>query len=475
MSIRTQLAVLTAPWLLAAGSAFAQPVADICETLGDARQYAIVARGSFKGKSFPVRDYSEIAWYGARLENVCAVKGQAQSTSNEGDAIMTSAKGGAFTFKRTNEDADESYVNQIVTGGGTVSGLQYGEAYYGVDTTGKNQLVRSCGDAQAAILAASRDFAGRTPTHSLGSILVRPGETYVMDLRGTQSPVVNLDSLVLAPTSSPYRLPYCDNYPGPENATLEILLDPGEHQIVINVAGTLRIGNCAWLDWFASDLNPIVFNAVGSGGKVSIGKGDHQPAIFLAPERSIDHRGLDGWYDATVGGLFGKNVQLSGDAYITPTCVSEFGHPDATCGDGIVMPNGEEYCDGDDDEGCVAGPCTDNCICGMAPNETCATATTVTSFPFTDVQPADSAYSYYRFTAPRSGTLTVHNRAGALCDGQLCVRAGTCAASTHLECADYDYPPQYLELSQPVVAGQEYLVIGGGGACNRSGVTMTLD
>jgi len=475
-SIQSQLAGVIATALLAAGSAFAQPVDDICTALGDARHYGIVARGSFKAKSFPVRDYSEIIWYGATIENVCAVKGQVQSTSNDGDTIMTSARGGAFAIKKTHEDAVWSYTNRIVTGGGTVSGLQYlDDFFYGVDATGQNQLVRSCGDAQAAIRAASQDFAGRSPTHSFGSITVRPGENYVMDLRGFQNPVVNLDALVLAPTSSPYRLPYCDNYPGPENASLEILTDPGDHEIILNVAGTLRLGNCAWLDWFGTGLHPIVFNAVGSGGKVSIGKGDHWPAFFLAPERSIDHRGLDGNRDARVGGLFGKNVSLSGDTDITPSCNDEFNDVFAECGDGIVMPNNDEWCDGDDDEGCVAGPCTENCVCGEAPNPDCETATMVTSFPFADVQPS-SAFgdNYYRFTAPKSGTLTVHNRNGAMCPARLCLRAGDCTASTPLGCESPDSLAAYSELVRPVVAGQEYIVIGGDYACNRSGITLTL-
>jgi hypothetical protein len=169
-------------------------------------------------------------------------------------------------------------------------------------------------------------------------------------------------------------------------------------------------------------------------------------------------------------------VSLSGDARIDAACDDEWYPPDVECGDDVLSVNNGEWCDGTDDTRCE-GICTTDCYCGTPSNPTCETAIAVATLPFTDIQPTgEHDDTWYSFTAPKNGTLVLHDKAGAQCGGSFCVYSGACGSLSEVDCSPFfNFPPRPATLSVPVVGGQGYYVLSApDNACNAAGVTLSI-
>ena len=464
-SVRNRVSLAFGMAVAAATPATAQPVSDYCPFLGEARKWSVVAPGAFKAKPFPVKFDGDVYYAtSATVGSVCASKGQVSSTWVDGDFVATRPVGGAFKFRPPHPEGDSNIVNHVITGGGIAAGLRDGE-YDVIDTTGNNPMIDVCVQAQADMAAGSIALASRAPTHVLGNIVVHPGEIYTMDLRGGGDALVNVDSLVLYPTSSlAERPPYCEGFGDATVASLDIVVDPGAH-VVVNVAKALWFGTCSEIHAtgiaFATGL---LFNALGSG-KVTVGKSDYGNfgMAILAPGRKLTAQGFDSYSGVNWSGFWAKNVQLGGGTWIYQECFDTF--PD--CGDGELSPGFNEWCDTGHDAACP-GLCLADCQCGGTMSDGCADAVVVSAFPFAHTQspnehnvPGDVGCAaggiWYTFVAPSNGTVTVRTD-GVICDPEIGIFEGSCAALTQLGCGSSDFPPMHFATSADVVGGQTYFV-----------------
>lgn len=447
--------------LLSGAPALAQPV-DVCAVLGLAGKFTVATPGRFQARPAFSREPVE-RYGGATIGSICARKGSVQSTWLDGDFVSPLARGAAFSFRRTPPFADANIVNFVITGGAGVSGVPYGQ-FDAIDTYGANPWVAWCQEAVDSLDGISAGLAALAPTLTLGNVVVGAGESFTIDVRGQGGAVVELASLVLAPTSAPERGHYCDGLDDSQIAVLEILADPGDH-VVVNVAGEMRRGACHVREFGGERL---LFNVPTAGRRIVVGD-TSRSFIFpflLAPHRDVILNG-DTNDDVFWGNVLARGVRIRGRTWIYADCYTL-----PAFSNGLVEAGFNEQCDLPDDSACP-GQCWDTGPghCGLPAGDACAEAVEVTSFPFTHEQNVDGAVTtpdepalcatasntvWYRLTAPADGTVTAATIDNRHDDTVLAAYAGTCGSLTSLGCNDDVPPGLQSEATFPVTAGETY-------------------
>jgi hypothetical protein len=255
---------------------------DVCDCLGEARNFALVTAGSqYLGIA---REFGggERTTYGTEVGDVCAHT--AKSTGFvagpnvvDGDLVALAGTGTALRF--FTYDPYDSYGGSdpglrvegtVATGGGRVIGDI--DTDTPVDTSGTHPKLASCRQAIADMQSASAVLAGLAPTQDVGPIRVRGDVGHL-----TAGPGVNVFA------ASQVRVVPDDPLFG--YGALEIDMHPDTEAVIINTRG-LYLG--PWTEIGCSNCTgKVIINVYGGGPSVNLSFASFVGAVILAPERAI--------------------------------------------------------------------------------------------------------------------------------------------------------------------------------------------
>jgi hypothetical protein len=297
------LAFLLAPVGEAADAA-CPPAGNLCECVGEASKFNIVATGKVSALERKLVYYG----YGYLVEtyvegHICGTKvlasGPVGHPTYLTDILATRGAGSvAMSFAKKDPYNDGGYgvsAFDVATGGGKISGEENVEASV-IDITGTHPKVPSCQQAILDVQTANATLSAMTPTRDLGFVRVR-GDYLDIDA----DPGVNVwtaDRIQVIPRSY---------YGYPQRASLYINFDVDTEWVIINTGG-LTVGELSSI--YTSDPEHTIINLVGQGPSVKVGKfGSIEPAV-VAPLRNV----LIGLQlgDFAIGSVMGKHVRLSG-------------------------------------------------------------------------------------------------------------------------------------------------------------------
>jgi len=196
----------------------------------------------------------------------------------------------------------------LVTGGGTITGIDPECTDGIVDTTGTHPAVADCNQAFIDRQTASEFFASRPIDRELGSITIAAFDTYTLALAPNE--VVHIDSLEVKGGYDPEFPLLCYDY-----TNLDITGGPA----VMNL-DRLEIGPCVLVDTPAA---AVILNLPGSGHTIKICRGAIVPAPILAPGRTVTVRGTLDDGITFIGSTFARRLKMTG--------LSSLEHPFPSC------------------------------------------------------------------------------------------------------------------------------------------------
>jgi hypothetical protein len=295
--------------LLAPGAANAVPAAcptDICGCLGSAAQFSI-AGGALQIKSGKINSDGYGYVVGSSIEgSVCGstaqVGGKAGGeTSISGDLVATATSGVAVKFKGSKNYGyayPGAFIDgDLVTGGGSISGEEFGEVAGSTSATVSDARVGACNQAVSDAAAASAAFAALTPTQTLTKLTVDKGNTYELNA-GAGTYVISIDDVVLKP------LKYMG---GAEGSILNINLDATTDTVIINVKGKLAVGTACEINVVGGDIEDVIINVIGTAPTVKIKPDAFVVPAILAPQRKYLASG-----NAFVSNVYAAGVKIKG-------------------------------------------------------------------------------------------------------------------------------------------------------------------
>jgi hypothetical protein len=259
----------------------------LCDCLGAATQFDIVAMGSVSLRPGVRCSENLCSWYGSGTGEACAETARLFAHfdgfddwvggSVSRDLVLLAGPGSvAGRLIGSREEPDEVAVYRtLATGGGRV--LAPNATIGTLDTTGTNPLVSVCRDAVDATLLVSQELAALAPTQSLGRIDLRGDESMVIDA-GPGVNVIDATSINLQPLVA---LGY---YSAP---TLFVRAAPETQSVIINTK-KLKIGPFSGVEILGED-RPFRFliNVNGRGAKVRLGLNAYTEVPLLAPDRVV--------------------------------------------------------------------------------------------------------------------------------------------------------------------------------------------
>jgi len=198
--------------------------------------------------------------------------------------------------------------DDVITGGGGVTGIDPQCIDGMTDTSGTHPLVADCNQAFADRQAASDFFASQPPARELGTLVVPVFTTYTLTTAPNE--VVHLDSLDVKGGYDPDFPLLCYDY-----TALELAGGPA----VVNV-DRVEIGPCVLVQVLDA---VVVLNVSGRGRPIKIGRGAVVEAPILAPARSVSVRGTVDDGITFVGPTFARRLKMTG--------LSSLEHPFPSC------------------------------------------------------------------------------------------------------------------------------------------------
>jgi len=290
----------------AASPTLGQCPADICDCLGEAGQFDIVT-DELAAKSGKVSGGGESYRIGALVgASVCATVGKLAGRL-EGEAeigenlILAAPSGVAVTFKGYQEYGVPSpgvfIEGDLLSGGGSIAGAEYGLVAGTTDTTGTAPEVDECEQAQSDAASASAALAALPATQTIPGLTVENQMTANIDA-GPGVNVIAIGDLVLKPqkiTGYAY------------GSYLSINLDPLTTSVIINISGKLAVGSYCEITIDGGDVEDVIINVTGAKPTVKIKTGAYIAPAVLAPGRKL----LVGSVAFTAN-LYGKKTTLKG-------------------------------------------------------------------------------------------------------------------------------------------------------------------
>jgi hypothetical protein len=273
-------ALVLSALLSTAGTAWAACPQTLCDCLGEAGGYRVVALEHVNAGVGMVRDIFYRFPIGTIILNgdVCsttAVLGEPASDYTEIDGDLYALAGpGKIAIKARifGPGAGETVGAETnATGGGSVIGPIAGA----VDTTGTHPGIASCQQAMTDVISASQTLAGLTPTLFFGETQIYDGS----DVEIEAGPGVNVISVG--------RIALKARQIGQEvdDSTLTINVGPTTEAVIINAA-SLGVGkNCALR--ISGDERKVLINLPGGGPPVQVQEDARVDATVLAPGRVI--------------------------------------------------------------------------------------------------------------------------------------------------------------------------------------------
>jgi hypothetical protein len=281
--------------------------ADICECVGEAKNFNLVAT-----KDIRIGDYRQV-YYGypyftqAYVQgNICTnrvnARGHIYYPTYLGDDVLLLRGPGSWAAKIRKHGDRYGYggygvtADLIATGGGHIRGEE-NLSVYEVDTSGTHPGLDPCEQAIVDMESASAALAALTPTQDLGRINIR-GE-YVYIEAGPGVAVLQASRISVRPI----------RYEGyPEPGWLYIEWGPETEAVIINTSD-LRVGDGCQV-YSDGPQDKTIINVPGKGRKVYIEDLAFVEPPILAPQRPV--RVGHGLGDYAVNNVMGKRIRLKG-------------------------------------------------------------------------------------------------------------------------------------------------------------------
>jgi hypothetical protein len=198
-------------------------------------------------------------------------------------------------------------LGDLVTGGGSVTGIDPVCIDGTLDTSGTHPAVADCNQAFADRQAASVFFTSQPPARELGTLVVPVFTTYTLTTAPNE--VVHLDSLEVK---------------GPRSRLPAPLLRLHDARACGRASGRnvdrIDIGPCVLVE---TPDAVVLLNVPGKGRPIRIERGAVVTAPILAPERSVSVRGTVDDGITFVGPTFARRLKMTG--------LSSLEHPFPPC------------------------------------------------------------------------------------------------------------------------------------------------
>lgn len=278
--------------------------ADVCDCLGGASQYDVVALEGLKVKrgKLPASGY---AYFIPTFISgpVCAptvlAGGAYYDPNGMADTTAQQSTGTVAKFKSKGYAGYNGYATiidgDLATGGGAVAGTDFVYVTGTTDTSGAHPNVAPCAQALTDLPALGTTLAALAPTpgDDMGSQILRDGAYHTISVTGSGEHVISMTELKLAP------LMY-DGYPQPTALLFDVA--PEVTSVIVNV-GKLQIGNSCFV---YGDATKVLINVTGTSAK--IGREASMELPVLAPLASVK---VDA-YTSLLAPLYGRKVLLKG-------------------------------------------------------------------------------------------------------------------------------------------------------------------
>ncbi len=305
-------------------AASAQSGGDPCEVLGELTKYPVVSLMQLRSGAVFQREYEQWEW--PSFSAVCA-RNIKHHVGDIGYMIASEERGTAVRFQRLPEDDYAIIGGGVFTGGGSVSFKQrpHPPSIWRTDTTGEHPAVSECRALQGGLAEKSTTLAAIPATHSLGSVRVPAGGIFLIDARGTDRPVIEMEDLVLEGAA---RGHFCAD-DSDSGGQLWIATDNVDEngiirdvKILINVRGRVQLGHC-----YRVRSNRVILNVIGRGPSVRAedqAAHDYLFGAVLAPERRVRLGTTDPETTHTqFSSVFAKQVSVRGEVYAALGCFDD--------------------------------------------------------------------------------------------------------------------------------------------------------
>lgn len=343
MRARLSCVVLAAICVLFPFRAGAQTSPLVCDLLGPAAQFPLIATRVLQAKSAPGYGNYYVA-YPVFDFGTCASEIRAGRHGKWVDMIASRPDRTAISFgvvvgRRPGYGPylgcyDYTYPcnahivdGDIVTGGGRVlafNGLLPTFFDGTLDTTGTHPLVGQCGSAIARLEVLSAALAqgllpgeppeAARPIIDLGDVSVAAEDEQVLTPTGPGVTVYRVRNLTLKNGNANF---------GNFTQGGSLIVDGSDDElIVVNVTGRLRLGRVATLSHaFASAVHGGIVNVVGPGGSIKLDKFAHAEIPILAPQRKVTMSARGGapaerFFYGEAQALLAADVILTGSAAV---------------------------------------------------------------------------------------------------------------------------------------------------------------
>jgi hypothetical protein len=275
---------------------------DVCDCLGTAKQYDVVALQGLKIKrgKIPASGY---AYYTPTFISgpVCAPTvlsgGAYYDPHSLDDTTASGSVGTVAKFKSKGYAGYNGYATAIegdlATGGGGISGEDFVFVAGTTDTTGTHPGVAPCAQVLASLPALNATLGALPATQTLGSQVFRDGSYHAINVTGPGIHVIFMSDLKLSAKTY-------DGYAQPTE--LEIVVDPAATSVIINV-GRLQIGHSCFV---YGDPTKVLINVTGMAAK--IGRESSLELPVLAPLASVK---VDA-FTSLLAPIYGRKVLLKG-------------------------------------------------------------------------------------------------------------------------------------------------------------------
>ena len=309
---RLRSLLLVAVTLVPIVSAWGACPDNLCDCLGAAGTFSVLASGRMKAKT------SKVSVSGSPYQVPMEILGDACMTLGQfgGDsdvpaetgllAFLFAGPGPAVKFQAKKFYGvlePGVYVHgDVATAGGTILGLAATIIDGTPDTTGSHPSVGRCQQGAAAVGSASAALAALTPTVTLGKLIVKGGSgTPYVITAGPGVTVATAERITV-------KAARVDGYP--DGSEIDIETDSATQAFIINTP-KLAVGKLSTIT--ATDPTKVIINVTGPGGRVAIDNNASIDVAVVAKDRKITVGA-----NATTGNLYGKDVQVKGGS-VAPT------------------------------------------------------------------------------------------------------------------------------------------------------------